>query len=51
MVAEGYFAVQSIIEINKKFGVEIPIANAVFQILHLEANPKLLMQQLAQILK
>jgi glycerol-3-phosphate dehydrogenase (NAD(P)+) len=39
MVAEGYFAVKSIIEMNKKFGVDLPITNAVFNILYEKITP------------
>lgn len=39
MVAEGYFAVKSIIEMNKKFEVELPITNAVYNILYEKISP------------
>jgi glycerol-3-phosphate dehydrogenase (NAD(P)+) len=34
MVAEGYYAVSSLVEINKKFQVELPILQAVYHILY-----------------
>jgi len=34
MVAEGYYAVASLVEINKKFQVELPILQAVYHILY-----------------
>lgn len=39
MIAEGYYAVKSIYEINQKFGVDMPITNAVYQILYEKSNP------------
>jgi len=34
MVAEGYYAVKSIVEMNKKFEVKLPITQAVYNILY-----------------
>ncbi|MFM7731303.1 MAG: NAD(P)H-dependent glycerol-3-phosphate dehydrogenase [Flavobacteriales bacterium] len=34
MVAEGYYATRGIHEINKKFGADIPIADAVYRVLY-----------------
>ncbi|MEJ8802319.1 NAD(P)H-dependent glycerol-3-phosphate dehydrogenase [Pontibacter sp. H249] len=39
MVAEGYYAVQSIFELNKKLGVSMPITNAVYHILYERISP------------
>ena len=39
MVAEGYYAVQSIYELNKKLGVSMPITNAVYHILYERISP------------
>lgn len=39
MVAEGYYAVKSIMEINKKFNVDIPIVEAVYNILYEKISP------------
>lgn len=44
MTAEGYYAVKSVIEINKKFGVEIPIADAVYRILYEKISPAIEMR-------
>jgi glycerol-3-phosphate dehydrogenase (NAD(P)+) len=44
MTAEGYYAVKSIIEINKKFEVEIPIAEAVYRILYEKISPAIEMR-------
>lgn len=40
MVAEGYYAVSSLVEINKKFQVELPILQAVYHILYDETPAK-----------
>lgn len=39
MVAEGYYAVQSIYELNKRLGVDMPITNAVYLILYERISP------------
>lgn len=39
MIAEGYYAVKSIYEINQRFGVDLPITNAVYTILYEKAAP------------
>ncbi|MFB6306625.1 MAG: NAD(P)H-dependent glycerol-3-phosphate dehydrogenase, partial [Flavobacteriales bacterium] len=39
MIAEGYYAVKSIKEINKKFEVEIPITDAVYRVIHEKVSP------------
>lgn len=39
MVAEGYYAVKSIMEMNKKYNAEIPIARAVYHILYEKISP------------
>lgn len=40
MVAEGYFAARSIHEINTKYNVDMPISEAVYQILYKNISPK-----------
>ena len=47
MVAEGYYAAKGIHEINKKFGVELPIVNAVYNILYEKISPIVEMRLLA----
>ncbi|MEZ4721323.1 MAG: NAD(P)H-dependent glycerol-3-phosphate dehydrogenase [Flavobacteriales bacterium] len=39
MVAEGYYAVKSIIEMNKKYGASLPITEAVYRILYEKISP------------
>jgi glycerol-3-phosphate dehydrogenase (NAD(P)+) len=39
MVAEGYFAVKSIVEMNKKFEVDLPITQAVYNIIYEKISP------------
>ncbi|GIV41949.1 MAG: glycerol-3-phosphate dehydrogenase [Vicingaceae bacterium] len=48
MTAEGYYAVKSIIEINKKFNVDIPICMAVYRVLYEKISPWVEMQLLTQ---
>lgn len=48
MIAEGYYAVNSIIEMNKKFQVDIPIVQAVYHILYEKISPALEMRLLAE---
>ena len=51
MVAEGYYATKSFIEINKKFNVDIPIVQAVYNILYERISPVIEMKILADKLK
>lgn len=39
MIAEGYYAVKSLVEMNKKFEVEMPIVEAVYNILYEKISP------------
>jgi glycerol-3-phosphate dehydrogenase (NAD(P)+) len=50
MVAEGYYAVNSLHQINKNYNVHLPIAHAVFTILYEKKSPQLAMQHLANLL-
>ena len=47
MVAEGYYAVKSVREINKKFQVEMPIVEAVYNIIYQRISPVIEMRILA----
>jgi glycerol-3-phosphate dehydrogenase (NAD(P)+) len=47
MVAEGYYAVKSIMEINKKFQVEMPIVEAVYNIIYEKISPVIEMRILS----
>lgn len=48
MIAEGYYAVKSIMEINKKFDVEMPIVTAVYNILYEQSSPVIEMKLLSE---
>lgn len=50
MIAEGYYAAQSIFEINKNIGIDMPISHCVYNILYRGASPKKEMEKLAQLL-
>jgi glycerol-3-phosphate dehydrogenase (NAD(P)+) len=39
MIAEGYYATKCVMEINKKFNVEMPIVDAVYNILYENISP------------
>ncbi len=47
MIAEGYYAVKSIHEINKKFEVEMPILEAVYNIIYERISPVIEMKILS----
>jgi glycerol-3-phosphate dehydrogenase (NAD(P)+) len=47
MVAEGYYAVNSIHQINKQYKVNMPIARAVYAILYDKHSPQIEMKLLA----
>lgn len=51
MVAEGYYGTKCIYEINKKFNVDLPIVNAVYDVLYNKLDPKQVMKQLTNKLK
>ena len=44
MIAEGYYATKCLIEINKKFQVELPIVEAVYNILYEKISPSIEMR-------
>ena len=51
MVAEGYYAASCIQELNKKHKVDLPIANAVYEILYNKSNPKKKFEELSLLLQ
>lgn len=46
MIAEGYYAVKCIYEINKSYNVDMPICEAVYQILYNNSTPKQVIAEL-----
>lgn len=48
MIAEGYYAAKSINEINEKYNVDMPICEAVFQILYNNRSPRKEIQKLTE---
>lgn len=48
MVAEGYYATRSLMEINQKFHVEMPILSAVYSVLYQGANCQGKMKELTR---
>jgi len=48
MVAEGYYAVNCLHQVNKQYNVNMPICNAVYAILYQKRPPVLEMQHLAE---
>lgn len=51
MIAEGYYAVKSIHEMNRQYGVSMPITEAVYQILYEGTSPVAEMNELKGKLK
>lgn len=47
MIAEGYYAVKGIYKINETYGVDMPITEAVYNILYQNASPAFEMKKLA----
>jgi glycerol-3-phosphate dehydrogenase (NAD(P)+) len=47
MIAEGYYATKSVVEMNKKFQVEMPIVEAVYNILYEKISPLIEMRILS----
>ncbi len=51
MIAEGYYAVKCIHELNKKYKVHLPVCESVYRILYEQFSPKLEMKLLSDVLK
>ena len=48
MIAEGYYAVKCVYEINKKYNVDMPITTAVYNIIYGAKDPKREIQALSE---
>jgi len=51
MIAEGYYATKCIYELNRKYGVHMPITDAVHRILYEKVSPRMEMKLLSDQLK
>ena len=51
MIAEGYYAVKCIHELNKKYQVHLPVCSAVYRILYEHRSPRSEMELLSGILR
>lgn len=51
MVAEGYFGAKAIYELNKKYKIKMPIADAVYKILYEHASPASTIKKIAETLQ
>jgi len=45
-LAEGYYTVRAMLELGKRYGVELPICQAVYDILYEKADPAVVLQNL-----
>lgn len=50
MIAEGYYASKCIQELNKKYKINAPIADSVFQALHSSKSPKVVFKHLSSLM-
>ena len=50
MIAEGYYAVNCIHQINKKYNVHMPITNAVYNIIYEKISPVIEIRLLTELL-
>ena len=51
MIAEGYYATKTIHELNEKYQVNIPIVNAIYDILYNRCSPIIEIRKLSEKLK
>ena len=51
MIAEGYYAVECMLEISKRFGIDLPIVNTVYNILYRKKSPVTEMKLLSEKFK
>ena len=51
MIAEGYYATKCIHEINEKYQIDMPIVDAVYEILYNRSSPLLEIRKLTEKLK
>jgi glycerol-3-phosphate dehydrogenase (NAD(P)+) len=51
MIAEGYYATKTIHELNEKYQVNIPIVNAMYEILYNRSSPILEIKELTEKLQ
>jgi len=51
MIAEGYYATKCIYEINEKYRIEMPIVDAIYEILYNRSSPILEIRKLTEKLK
>ena len=51
MIAEGYFGVKGIYEINRQYNVNMPITNAVYNILYERISPAMEIRLLTEQLR
>ena len=51
MIAEGYYGTKCIHEINEKYKVNMPILDALYEILYERKSPKVIIEQLTQTFK
>ncbi|OQA04218.1 MAG: NAD(P)H-dependent glycerol-3-phosphate dehydrogenase [bacterium ADurb.Bin400] len=49
MVAEGPETTKSVYQLSQKYGMEVPIVELVYEILHKDANPKILLELVAKV--
>lgn len=51
MIAEGYYGTKCVVEMNKRYNVEIPIANTVYRILYEKSSAQDEIMRLIEVLK